>query len=73
MSNEQEQFLIDFGRRVRNLRKGKGLTQETVAQMCGFQRPYLSDVERGRRNISAKNMNILATTLGADLQLNLVE
>lgn len=73
MSNNQEQFLIDFGKRVRELRKEKGLTQESVAKLCGFQRPYLSDVERGRRNLSAKNMSRLAATLGADLQLDLVE
>lgn len=73
MSNDQAQFLIDFGKQVRALRKEKGLTQEKVAKMCGFQRPYLSDVERGKRNISAKNMGILAATLGADLQLDLVE
>jgi len=73
MSNNQEQFLIDFGKRVRELRKEKGLTQESVAKRCGFQRPYLSDVERGRRNISANNMSRLAATLGADLQLDLVE
>jgi len=41
--------------------------------MCGFQRPYLSDVERGKRNISAKNMSTLAAQLGADLQVDLVE
>lgn len=73
MSNNQEQFLIDFGKRVRELRKEKGLTQESVAKLSGFQRPYLSDVERGRRNISAKNMSRLAATLGADLQLDLAE
>ncbi len=73
MSNKQEQFLISFGKRVRELRKKKGLTQESVARLCGFQRPYLSDVERGRRNISAKNMSRLAATLGADLRLDLVD
>jgi len=73
MSNKQEKLLVDFGKKVRALRKGKGLTQEKVAQMCGFQRPYLSDVERGKRNISAKNMSTLATQLGADLQVDLVE
>ncbi|WP_273428372.1 helix-turn-helix transcriptional regulator [Marinobacter sp.] len=73
MSNKQEQFLIDFGKRVRELRKEKRLTQEDVATLCGFQRPYLSDVERGRRNISAKNMSRLAATLGADLQFELIE
>ncbi|WP_328187439.1 helix-turn-helix domain-containing protein [Marinobacter sp. OP 3.4] len=73
MSNKNEQFLIDFGERVRELRKEKGLTQENVARLCGFQRPYLSDVERGRRNISAKNMSRLAATLGVDLKLELMD
>ncbi|ERP85278.1 hypothetical protein Q666_16785 [Marinobacter sp. ES-1] len=73
MSNKQEQFLINFGKRARELRQKKGLTQENVARLCGFQRPYLSDVERGRRNISAKNMSRLAVTLGADLRLDLVD
>jgi transcriptional regulator with XRE-family HTH domain len=41
-----------FGRAVRKRRLALGLTQETVAELSGLHRTYLSDVERGARNPS---------------------
>ncbi|MFA4845490.1 MAG: helix-turn-helix transcriptional regulator [Patescibacteria group bacterium] len=41
-----------FGERLRELRKQKDLSQEEVALKSGLHRTYVSDVERGSRNIS---------------------
>jgi transcriptional regulator with XRE-family HTH domain len=41
-----------FGQAVRKRRLALGLTQETVAELSGLHRTYLSDVERGARNPS---------------------
>jgi transcriptional regulator with XRE-family HTH domain len=43
-------LLKTFGRSVRSLRKRRGLSQETLAEMCGLSRNYISDIERGVRN-----------------------
>jgi transcriptional regulator with XRE-family HTH domain len=53
-----------FGQRVRELRKAKGLSQEAFAADCGLDRTYISGIERGRRNVSLRNIEVLAKTLG---------
>lgn len=36
-----------FGRRLRELRQKRGMTQEALAQAAGTAAPYVSDMERG--------------------------
>jgi transcriptional regulator with XRE-family HTH domain len=49
---------------MRALRVAKGLSQEEFAANCGLDRTYISGVERGRRNISLKNIEVVAQSLG---------
>jgi len=44
--------LIAFGERVRQLRKGKGLSQEALADLAGIDRSYMGHIERGDQNIT---------------------
>lgn len=37
-----------FGKRVRNLRKEQGLSQQTLADRANLKRPYLARIENGR-------------------------
>ena len=53
-----------FGDRVRNLRKQKGLSQESLALACDLDRTYVGGVERGERNISLLNIYKIAAALG---------
>ena len=53
-----------FGRTVRALRAQRGLSQEALAAEAGFDRTYISLVERGLRNISLVNICRLARALG---------
>ena len=53
-----------FGERLRELRKQKNLSQEEVALQSGLHRTYVSDVERGSRNVSLRNIEKLAKALG---------
>ena len=41
---------VAFGQALRRVRAGQGLTQETLAIRCQFDRTYLSLLEGGRRN-----------------------
>lgn len=52
-----------IGRNVRRYRKQRGLTQEKLAERSGLHRTYVGAVERGERNISAKNIAHLAQAL----------
>lgn len=55
---------ILFGKRLANLRKELGWSQEKLAIESGVARSYLSGVERGMRNIALLNICRLAQTLG---------
>jgi transcriptional regulator with XRE-family HTH domain len=56
-----------FARNLRQSRRLKDLSQEALALQAGLSRTYLSEVERGTRNIAIDNMGLLAETLGVPL------
>lgn len=56
-----------FGERVRELRMRKGLSQEAFAAACGLDRTYISGIERGKRNVSLRNIALLAQTLSISI------
>ena len=56
-------ILIKFGERVRNLRKLSNISIEELAFRCDLNRNYLSDVERGKRNLSLIAINKIAKGL----------
>lgn len=56
-----------FGDAVRARREELGLTQEDLAHAAGIHRTYLSDVERGTRNVSLVNLERLATALAVTM------
>ena len=55
--------LVAFGQMVRGLRKSQGFSQESFAYYCGLDRSYMGGVERGERNITLANMEIIITAL----------
>lgn len=59
-----ESVLVRFGRRVRELRKKRGMSQEALALEAGLDRSYVGGVERGERNIALVNIEKLAEALG---------
>lgn len=52
-----------FGKRVRELRYERGLSQEQLAVLASLHRRYVSGVERGERNLGLLNIVQLAHTL----------
>ena len=41
-----------FGRRIKELRLKQNISQEELAFRCHLSKNYVSDVERGTRNVS---------------------
>ncbi|RIK30842.1 MAG: XRE family transcriptional regulator [Chloroflexi bacterium] len=60
-------ILQKFGRRVRELRQAKGLSQEKLAELANLHRTYISSVELGERNVSLKNIEAFANALGVPI------
>lgn len=69
-SNE---LLHALGAAVRSLRLERGLTQEALAEGAGLHTTYISDVERGLRNIGVINLDCLASALSVDLPTLMAE
>ncbi|MBP5435289.1 helix-turn-helix transcriptional regulator [bacterium] len=63
---EECDIKIKFGLRLRELRKARNISQEELMASTGIHRTYLSEVERGIRNISIVNVEKLARALHVD-------
>ena len=55
--------LIIFGQRVRELRLARGISQEELSALTELDRTYISGIERGKRNLSLKNILKVAKAL----------
>jgi CheY-like chemotaxis protein len=52
-----------FGTAIKNKRSELGISQEELADRAGLHRTYVSDVERGARNLSLESIEKLAGAL----------
>jgi transcriptional regulator with XRE-family HTH domain len=60
-------LLLRLGDRIRKLRNKRGWTQVVMAEKMGLDRSFMADVERGKRNISILNLDIIAKGFGISL------
>lgn len=63
-----DERMIAFGRRVREVRKGKGISQERLAEIAGVDRSYMGNIERGEKNITLKKSSEVCDALGIDIK-----
>ena len=57
-----------FGDRMKEIRLGKGVSQEALAAAADLHRTYVSSVERGERNVSIVNIARLADALNVSIR-----
>lgn len=60
MKNE----VLQFGKKLREVRLKKKLSQGDMARTLGVHRSYISGLERGRRNPSLLTVHKVAKALG---------
>ena len=60
-------LLLRLGDRIKKLRKKRGWTQVVMAEKIGLDRSFLADVERGKRNVSILNLDLIAKGLKVSL------
>ncbi len=46
----------EYGKKVREIRKSNGVSQESLAELAGLDRTYISDIENGKRNVSIETI-----------------
>jgi transcriptional regulator with XRE-family HTH domain len=56
-----------LGRRIAEIRRKRGFSQEAFAHECGFHRSYMGAVERGEKNITLAMVDKVARTLKMSL------
>ncbi|MCC8427302.1 helix-turn-helix domain-containing protein [Mucilaginibacter sp. UR6-11] len=64
-----DELIIAFGIRVRELRKEKGYTMEKLAELAGIDARQLSYVELGKNNTSISMMYAIAKALNVSLSM----
>lgn len=60
----EPELRVQVGKRVKEVRKSKGLSQETLAEHCGVSSLYISRIERGTANATLDLLDVLVTALG---------
>lgn len=52
-----------IGCSIRNKRKEKNITQESLALQCGIDRSYMGRIERGEVNITVEKLYEIASAM----------
>jgi len=68
MNKKHLSVQLNFGTRVRAIRKSLGISQEALADLSELDRSYIGGVERGERNISLGNIDKIANALGVGIK-----
>lgn len=66
--NKTEKVLVNFGNKVREIRKSKNLSQEDLADKADLHRTYIGMIERAEKNITLINIQKIAIALEIDIK-----
>lgn len=56
-----------FGKNIKKIRIKKKITQEKLAEMAEIDRSYLSEIERGLKNISLTKIEAISKALNLEI------
>lgn len=64
----KKEILMKFGKKVREARLKKGLSQEQLADLAGVHRTYIGMIERAEKNITLENIEKISKALAIELE-----
>ncbi len=70
MPTDTKSSSLDYagiGRRIKEKRREKNITQEMLAETMDISMAYLSRIERGKENVNIERLLIIAETLQVDV------
>jgi len=68
MKNKDELLLKQLAQKIKHRRKELNLSQEKLAQICEFDRTYISLLERAKRNPSY--LSLVKLCVGLEIELS---
>jgi putative transcriptional regulator len=68
MKNQKEILLKKLANRIKKRRNELNISQEKLAEICNFDRTYISLLERAKRNPSFLNLQKLS--IGLEIKLS---
>lgn len=66
--HKKSNISIKFGKKVREIRLSKALSQEQLAHIADVHRTYIGMVERAEKNITLVNIEKIANALNVDIK-----
>lgn len=64
----KKEILINFGEKVRSIRKEQGISQEELSFRANLHRTYIGMIERAEKNITLINIEKIAVALDTDIK-----
>ncbi|MBM4032118.1 MAG: helix-turn-helix transcriptional regulator [Planctomycetes bacterium] len=68
MSRKAEAITLIVGKRLREFRQAKGLSQEQLGELCGLHRTYVGALERGEKNVTVVTLSRIASAIGVPMR-----
>lgn len=60
---------VEIGKRIRNYRIGKKMSQEELAEKCGLHPTYIGQVERGEKNATLESIRKITQGLSITMSV----
>ena len=57
-----------IGKRIRDIRISKGVSQSQLALMTSMTKSYMSEIEAGKTHLTLRTLQKIATSLGITLE-----
>ena len=63
-----DKFLIEIGRKVRSVRRAKGISMRKLITLCPLHKSSISELENGKRDCHILTLKMLADLLDVDVK-----